>query len=250
MENSSYYLKPSSCQYMLDRFNIVNRYVKIPRIFVKTPLFKIVRQLIKNLYIFNYNNYVITENEKDYCKYKLYEFKEKKDIILRGYWQNYRYFDEYKEELRNIFQIKKQYISSKAAQFCKDLCSENSVALHIRRGDYPDKWRMGIEYYLSAIEYISNKVQNPCIYIFSQEREFAEKVILKAKVNKSYFLEDAKFKDLEEFYLMCNCKHFIISNSTFSWWAAYLATNPTKRVVAPIKNNWDKDFYLPDWKTI
>ena len=117
-----------------------------------------------------------------------------------------------------------------------DIKQSESVCVHIRLGDYlkyaaiydvlvPD-------YYEKGIEYIKNKVREPKFFVFSDEPD-------KAKLRLA-FLENAVFINhhnpgYEDLRLMMNCKHFIIPNSTFSWWAQYLCRNPNKIVIAPKK---------------
>lgn len=116
----------------------------------------------------------------------------------------------------------------------------NSVCVHIRRGDFlKNSNNLSVcheKYYLNAMEFIEDKVDNPIFYIFSDD-------ILDVKNNfkflgKRIIYVEGKRNDYEEFRLMYNCKHFIISNSTFSWWSSYLGGGDGI-VIAPKK--WYED---------
>lgn len=91
----------------------------------------------------------------------------------------------------------------------------------------------GLEYYLSAIEIIRSKVANPVFYLFSDDLEWVNRnwggIIPAAQT-----LQGLGFSAEEEFYLMSRCKHFIVANSTYSWWAAWLGADSSKIVTAPV----------------
>lgn len=170
--------------------------------------------------------------------YRALSFFFNNKFYLKGYWQNSKYFpneDLLKEELSLKF---------KKSDYCKKMISEikqsNSVSLHIRRGDYltiDNKkiyYNLSNDYYNNAISLIMSKVSSPIFYIFSNDIEWAKNNFT---LNNAIFIENnSENKDIEEFYLMSNCKFNIIANSTFSWWAAYLNTFKKKIVVGP--KNW------------
>ena len=116
----------------------------------------------------------------------------------------------------------------------------NAVSLHVRRGDYLLAKNMsvlgvcGLDYYKKAIEYVAKNVKNPYFFLFSDDIPWVEENL---KINYPYEIVDINngknsFYDL---WLMKNCKHNIIANSSFSWWGAWLNENPNKIVVAPKK---------------
>lgn len=134
-----------------------------------------------------------------------------------------------------------------------DILNTNSVSVHIRRGDYflPDNIkRYGVctaKYYNNAIEYLELKVDNPVLYIFTDD-------ILWVKSNlkfsyKTIFVENININNYWYIYLMSKCNHNIISNSSFSWWGAYLNENSKKLVIAPKKwmLNSDHSIALNTW---
>ena len=132
----------------------------------------------------------------------------------------------------------------------------NAVCVHIRRGDYISNSKNAALvvcdeiYYKNAMKYIGQNVESPVFYVFSDNNEEI------AWIKENYHLPyDVRYvmlnnPDYEELRLMYHCKHFIIANSTFSWWGAYLADYQDKIIVAP--NTWSKtynncvDTYLPE----
>lgn len=114
---------------------------------------------------------------------------------------------------------------------------ENSVSVHIRRGDYLLRKHSKIhglcslEYYLQAIQFIKSKSKDPVFYFFSDDIPWARENFC----NPSYKFVDCNSgsNSCLDLYLMSQCKHNIIANSTFSWWGAWLNRNKEKIVVAP-----------------
>lgn len=162
-------------------------------------------------------------------------------------------FDRYADELK----VSSEYIPNMANKLMlkKILCS-NSVCVHIRRGDYTSsKWAKDLlvcdeQYYRKGFEYILNKETSPVFFVFSNMHEDLEWIQNHYDLPGQKVYVDLENKDFEELYLMYQCKHFILSNSSFSWWAQKLAINK-KTIVAPKKwNNREEDFsgiYEKNW---
>ncbi len=141
-----------------------------------------------------------------------------------------------------------------------DLISvDDSISIHFRRADYLKheiSETIGVqplEYYYKAMSFIKTKVNNPHIFIFSDDIDWVRNN-LKCDLNVSY-VSNNELKDYEELLLMSKCQHNIIANSSFSWWGAWLNKNDDKIVVAPKKwfNNSvinTKDLIPIDWITI
>ena len=189
---------------------------------------------------------------------KYYAFKRTIYPIkfVRGFFQSPKYFENIKALIQTEFELKVA-ISPELNNLKKELDSVNSVCLHIRRGDFAlyDRFQICNEaYYQQGIEYMKSNVNNPVFYIFSNTHEDIEWIKQNIHLNGDIRYVDMENKDIEDFYLMQQCKHFILSNSTFSWWAAYLARHKRKIIVAPspwIKNeNNVEDIYDKDWKII
>jgi len=171
---------------------------------------------------------------------------------LHGVWLSEKYFNHWektiKKELRVITPLSEQN-----KLIIEEMQSCNSVAVHFRRGDFLSVYfnsdlNICTEgYYKRGMRYIAEHVTNPVFYIFSDDIDW-----IKANVK---FEHSVKYMDSgnpghEDFRLMYNCKHFVISNSTFSWWASYLPDNPEKIVIAPSfwwRSHRDKrDIYRDD----
>ncbi|MGL5258474.1 MAG: alpha-1,2-fucosyltransferase, partial [Lachnospiraceae bacterium] len=118
-----------------------------------------------------------------------------------------------------------------------------------RRGDYEDKWLLPITYYHDAISYIKSNYDDAHFYIFCEDLDYSIKHF-GTKEDCTIIANSFSFSDLEEFHLISKCKHQIIANSSFSWWAAYLNTNTDSTIIAPIFLQWTKEYYPPEWITL
>lgn len=167
-------------------------------------------------------------------------FKSRNNVFLKGGWQSYKYFEAFSDTVSNTLQLKEESTKG-VSSFFDNVDTEGTVSVHIRRGDYLRKpvildWHgvMTKEYYTAAFETISKKTVIKKVYYFSDEPEWVAKELLPVMPGEivSEKTSDTQFKD---FYLMQQCSHNIIANSSFSWWAAYLNPNPNKIVIAPKK---------------
>ncbi len=157
---------------------------------------------------------------------------------LEGYWQSEKYFESCKEELRKHLQFKKELPASTFCFLDKIREAECPVSVHIRLGDYTQKDCAALfgnictrEYYTKAIRYFKEKYANPVFFVFSNEPHKALDVIdIPNAVVVDANDESAAWADM---YLMSQCHHNIIANSSFSWWGAWLNENTHKTVIAP-----------------
>jgi hypothetical protein len=157
-------------------------------------------------------------------------------VKLMGYWQSYRYFDEIKAVIKADFQYLYP-LQERWLTLGNQIKETESVMVHVRRGDYllaPDFHRTVSEFYLErAINIARNQYSNAVFYIFSDDIGWCKANITAAE--DVVFVED-HFQDQHNEYvlqLMSLCKHFIIANSSFSWWAAYLGSAENSLIVAP-----------------
>lgn len=158
-----------------------------------------------------------------------------KNKYIYGYFQSEKYFMKYKKIIKE--ELKVQTSPTKKEEILlKDLCAKNSVAVSIRLGDdYLNSQALNVcneEYFYRAMKLIVKQNKDATFYIFSDDIKKVKK-LFKFEYPVQYIEE---FTDYESLRLMYTCKHFIISNSSFSWWGAYLADNQNKIVISP--NKW------------
>lgn len=113
--------------------------------------------------------------------------------------------------------------------------TEDSVSIHVRRSDYLKEGSihhiLDMSYYQKAIEYFESTTENPVFYIFSDDRQFVEESFKGKNVRMIEYL--GKNPDFFDFLAIKTCKHHIIANSTFSWWAAFLESVENRKTIAP-----------------
>lgn len=162
-----------------------------------------------------------------------------------SFYQSEKYFKEIDLQIRKEFTLKNP-LSQNAEKILEQIKNnQNSISIHIRRGDYvnnpeTNKYHgtCSLEYYEKAINLIKEKNspqtpnQMPNFYIFTDDPKWAKENL---KIENAVFVSDFNLEDYEEMFLMSKCKHNIIANSTFSWWGAWLNEKPDKIVIAPKK---------------
>jgi hypothetical protein len=152
------------------------------------------------------------------------------DLFLSGYFQSEKYFYRYSDEIKDLFKCEETELKLREYLSQIDL----TCSIHIRRGDYlnyPNKHTQSpIDYYDTAIELVKEKFPNVTFLVFSDDIAWCKKHFIG---NEYVFIEG--FEDWEDMILMSICDANIITNSTFSWWAAWLGETPNKMIIAPEK---------------
>ena len=188
------------------------------------------------------------------------EYFSVKDIIVNGYFQSAKNFIDYDDIIRREFRVSVDP-SDENKRMIDELMNCESVCVHVRRGDYLNVKYGNVcdcRYYYEAMKYIYERMKNknPVYYFFSTSHED----ILWLKENYRFPEFNVKYidfdnPDYEELRLMYSCRHFVIANSTFSWWGSYLSENQNKIICAP--SRWIDDIdirktniYLDDWVII
>ena len=183
-------------------------------------------------------NEIIKEQPKQEWRFNGDIFKMNgRSLYLDGYWQSPRYFELFQTDLRKQFA---QLIIPEQSTMGDNYV--NSVAIHVRRGDYVNSnltseiySALPLAYYQSAINLMEASNRNLKFYLFSDDLSWCREHFKNVNVS---FMENSD-SPLFDLALMSRMEHHIIANSTFSWWAAWLNENPSKIVVAP--KQWFKD---------
>lgn len=198
---------------------------------------------IEENFINNVPAHLIDEGWGDFrFKPEIYNIYDKinidQNIYLVGYFQNIGYTDPIYDILQKQFSLKTPIQNERTLDLLNDIQNSNSVMLNVRRTDFVNNsfhGTMDVDYYNRAIDIINEKVENPRYFIFSDDIEWCKDNLQNIK---NSFIVDHSYKGDrfgEYLELMKNCKHFIIPNSSFAWWSAYLCNNVDKIVIAPEK---------------
>lgn len=154
-------------------------------------------------------------------------------IWLSGYWQNERYFADYRAEILSML-TPSYTISEECRKLIIEVKRCNSVAIHIRRGDYV---KLGItlddSYYHNAMDLIEKRIPSPEYFIFSDDKDYAKSLFEKSQRQCHFVTYNAVDSTIEDFLIMRSCKHIITANSSYSWWAAWANENEDKIVIYP-----------------
>ena len=174
------------------------------------------------------------------------------NAYVTGYWQNPKYFDDIKDIL--LRDIKFPSLNYKNEGLKNKIMSENAVAVHVRMGDYLKFSKKygdicDTEYYRRAFNTIESRIESPIYYGFSDDVLSAKRVI--KDMRKIRWIESTEVdRPYDDLNIMKSCKHFVLANSSFSWWGGYLGDYTEKIVISPNKwvNTSDKcDIWCEDW---
>ncbi len=167
---------------------------------------------------------------------------------LHGYWQSERYFAQSAERIRRDFTFP-EYSNQQNAEMAARIGETNAISLHVRRGDYLTLAAHVLcdqAYYEAALAQVLDGLKGqPTVYVFSDDPQWA-KENLPLPCDKVVVDFNGADTDYEDMRLMSLCKHNIIGNSSFSWWAAWLNQTPDRRVAGPAKWFGDPKLNNPD----
>jgi hypothetical protein len=164
---------------------------------------------------------------------------EENNLLFDGFWQNSNFLELANARELFKFRLPVKYESNETFLLIKNV---ESVSVHIRRGDYLENTFIefqvikGIGFYNKAINQLRNELYNPLFFIFSDDFIWAKQNIKGEDI--IYVDENKGNKSFLDMFLMSQCKNNIISNSTFSFWGAYLNKNLNKKVICP--DYWTK----------
>mgnify|MGYP000847083475 CR=1 FL=1 len=235
----------------LNRFNISSEEATEQEIdSVCHPLGKTLAQKLLNQYRIK----LAPKQHKFFVKEERLTYNPKFNHLLNntyveGYFTDERYFGAVREQLQQEFTLK-NLPSETNLKLIEKIQNCNSVCISIRRTNFlnnPLHGTCGEEYYYKAMDVIAERIENPVFFVFSDDNAWINRYF-ESKYDCVFVQHN--FPDFyEDFRLMVNCKHHIIPNSTFPWWAAWLSDYSSKIVIAPMHwlntTDFDHSSYVP-----
>lgn len=171
--------------------------------------------------------------------------------IYIGGWHNYKYYKNL--NLKEIYKFNLELLNPPSKEYLCQILERNSVAIHIRRGDYILEENLqsfggicNLQYYTKAIDYIRQLITSPHFFVFSNDELWVKKNLILD--NMTIVNCNTHTNSWMDMCLMSKCKNIIIANSTFSWWGAYLSD--AKIIIRPSsfnRNPLSKSIYPPEW---
>jgi hypothetical protein len=225
-------------KYVLDKFNI-NAEIADPVLLKKirggfTNYHSIYNRILKKLCPFLFKKTIY--EKKLIFDYTIFNYNG--DKYYDGYWQNYRYFMDVNNIILKELTVLDDIAISKNI-LVNEIKNRNSISIHIRRGDYENNHiarnfhgLLPKKYFDSSIEKIVQSVNNPHFYFFSDDIAWVKENFNIAYPH-SYVENSPDGEEYIDLIIMSMCKHNIIANSTYSWWAAWLNNNQEKIVIVP-----------------
>lgn len=212
-------------------------------------------RLLKTIYFYLFSNsFKLYKEENLSFDRRIFNLKSK-NVILEGYFQSEKYFSKYKEELVECF--RPTNISPELSNLIVKIESPpNSIALHVRRGDYvSDEETRRVhgdicseKYFRDALNKLTEltglKVSEFKVFIFTDDLEWVKDNKFFSTVENTLFVPST-LSPAETIYLMSHAKHFVISNSSFSWWGAWLSKRKGK-VISPKRWFNESEFETDD----
>lgn len=207
--------------------------------------------ILKNFNLIDINYDKIENYNLITAPFHFIELNPPSDIIptqYSGWYQSEKYFKKYSNIIKNSFYPTKEFIDKINNDF-NFIKNKNTTVINVRRGDYltqPTRHPViSKEYIYEALKYIPNCEK---YIILSDDLEWCKKNI---KLDDTIYVDN--YWNWEALWLMSQCNYFIISNSSFSWWGAYLSKEPNKIVISPsvwvgpdITDDM-KDIWCQDW---
>ena len=170
-------------------------------------------------------------------------------MILDGSFQSPAYFDEFAPVLKKELSLKTYPQSN--SDILNQIRETESVCVGVRRysdGNASDyHYICDRDFYQKAFEVVQSRLTNPHYFIFTLEPDWVKQNL---KIPEPFTIvgaEDNRSKAADDFEQMLECKHFIMSNSTYYWWAAWLSNSSEKVIIAPRLGWFNKDSIPSDW---
>tara|TARA_Y100000590_G_scaffold164183_2_gene188139 strand:- start:1615 stop:2556 length:942 start_codon:yes stop_codon:yes gene_type:complete len=261
-EETAFLLKKNVSSFGLGFFNItanyapdnlkyknLHGYIK-RKFFIKTDFLRVK----KKFYIEKKDNRKITEHSN---RYKNINFDN--NLFVEGHFETERYFQDYKEEIKKEFKIKNEE-NLKNNPYFNELNKPNSVAICLRQNRFTEgkgqntplnKHKSAnfsdeqINYINKSVNFIKSKVAGANFFLWSNDFSSIDnsKFNFNYKEVKLDTINNQLDKRILSLFLLKQCNHFVVTNSTFNWWGAWLSNKNNKLILRP-SSNFFKDFYL------
>ena len=258
------YYKNNIRSYMLNNFNISSKIAPSEWIFSNNY-----RNLIKKIkfkcdFFKKKKSFLFESKDKNkftkFSSIKLDNFNDK--IYIDGNFESEKYFLDYRNELLNQFSFKKDMSNNKYLDIIR---KHNVVSVSVRQNRYSERMSnkfdqysisksqdfvaQTVDYIYQSIKFIKSKVNNPKFLLWSNDFTGLEKYF---PTNEFLYVINPEDKILNDFYLLTQCKYFIVGPSTFSWWGAWLSNNENKICIRPknINPSNNLDFWPESWISI
>ena len=258
------YYKNNIRSYMLNNFNISSKIASSEWIFSNNYRNLIKKIKIKCDFFKKKKSFLFESKDKNkftkFSSIKLDNFNDQ--IYVDGNFESEKYFSDYRNDLLNEFSFKKDMSNNKYLDIIR---KHNVVSISIRQNRYSERRNnkfdqnsisksqdfvaKTVDYIYQAIKLISSKVNNPKFLLWSNDFTGLEKYF---PTNKFLYVINPEDKILNDFYLLTQCKYFIVGPSTFSWWGAWLSNNKSKICIRPktINPSNNLDFWPESWISI
>ena len=181
---------------------------------------------------------------------EIHDMKIVRPTIFNGYWQAPQYFDDMNPGMTELIRFPGHLTAPLAEELAAIHGAANPVCLAIRRYEEVPKPKhhiLQLDYFQQAMAHLESQVDNPHYFVFAQNMQWARE-----HIKSRHPVTFAREKDLnagvvQDLYLMTQCRHFILSNSSLHWWAAWLNDAAEKIVIAPDRGWSNKDMLPAQW---
>ena len=270
---SSFYSNKNISVYLLNNFNITSEIASDNKKF-KSLYGYLKRKFLLKTDLFRRNKLFYIE-KKNIDKITNYndDFKNKffhNNMYVEGYFESEKYFLNYKRSLSNEFKFKNPDIYKNNLYF-DNISKSNSVALCIRQNRFIEginnnneinrkkSWNFTleqIEYINKSVKIIKSKISNAKFFLWSNDFQNLESNFFNfdyESINLNY-VNASIDKTILGLYLLTNCKHYVVTGSSFNWWGAWLSANHNKIIIRPshFKNFTfnNKDLWPENWLSV
>lgn len=263
---TGYYKQNEVYNFMLSNFNISAKIAPSEYLFANPQ-----RNILKKLLIFfdKFNNkkkFIFENRSKDKIS-KFYNINIKKTnnyFFLDGNFESEKFFIKFKNDLYQEFSIK-NYTQFDNNIYLNYIRTRNVVSICVRQNRFSERAHnknylksinkskqfvnQTIDYIYRSIDYFNDRIEDPLYLIWSNDFKDLDRFF---SPNKFIFVKNKQNKILTDFFLLTQCKNFIVSPSTFNWWGAWLSKHTDKVCLRPknLSNSNNTDFWPEKWISI